>query len=163
MSNRSEFQDNPDINQMNSQERLDYLKALTSSRDPKTGRFPKGHSGNYKGRPRTRTTVNDCLSLVFSKKTTMQIDGKTVTIPLIQAICYKIVISALADNDTKTLIYILKTFGSNIDISKEYPAPKIKPIKEDPSVAIIKKAIYDRLDKERDLRNNYGDENNLIE
>ena len=163
MSNHPEFKDNPDISQMNSQQKLDYIRNLTSSRDPKSGRFPKGHSGNYKGRPRARTTVDDCFSLVFSKKTTTIVDGKPTSLTLMQAMCYKIIISALADNDTKMLVYILKTFGANIDISKEFPAPKIKPVKEDPTVDIIKKAIYDRLDKEYGVRHNYADENGLIE
>lgn len=163
MSNNPEFKDNQDISQMSSQQSLDYIKALTSGRDPKSGKFTKGRSGNPKGRPRARTTLNDCFSLVFSKKTDIIIDGKSTTLTLMQATCYKIIISALADNDTKMLVQILKTFGSNIDISKEFPAPKIKPLKEDPTVNIIKKAIFARLDKENGINHNYGDENTLIE
>lgn len=155
MSTPFEFEDNQDTSQMNAEEKADYLKALISGRDSQNGRFLKGSSGNPKGRPRARTTVDDCFSLVFSQKTTITADGKPVRMTLLQAICYKIVISALADDDIKMLMQILKIFGSKIDISNELPSPKAKPLKEDPTVEMIKKAILVQTDKESGINGDY--------
>lgn len=143
-----------DINKMTPQEKIDYIKSFTSCRDAKTGRFLKGHSGNKNGRPRTRTTIDDCFSAVLSEKTTVVINGKQSKVTLLEACCRKIIMTALTDEDTKLLISIMKNFMSKVDIEKELPPPKIKSNKRDPyydeSVEMIKRAIYDRLDAERD-------------
>lgn len=154
MNTEPEFENNLDISEMDTKEKLDLLKGQISGRDPKTGRFCEGHSGNPKGRPRMRTNAADCLSVVLSQKTTMIIDGKHVPMTLLQAYYYKLVKIVVDSNDPKILMQAHRTFGINIDISKELPPPKIKPLKEDPSFEMIKKALFDQIDEE--CGNNYN-------
>jgi len=163
MSNPFEFEDSQDISQMNAEEKVDHLKAMISGRDLKNGRFLKGHSGNIKGRPRTRTTLSGCLNKSFSRKATAKIDGKTIITTNLQLACDMVVQSSLASGDLKTIMKLLKDFSSTINLSDELPPPKVKPLKKDPSVEMIKKAIFNSLDEECGIKYNDGDENNLIE
>lgn len=136
------------------EDRLEYIKSLKSNRDPKTGRFKKGHSGNYKGRPSQRTTWAACLNKTLAEKTTVNIGGKMQSMSNMQLACDVIFKGALARKDSKILMQLFKMWGSDIDLSNEFPPPKKKPVKKNPwydeSVEQIKKAIYTRLDAERD-------------
>lgn len=161
MTNQFDFENDPEFKKMSEKEKLDFLKAHASGRDPKTGRYLKDHSGNYGGRPKARTTLNACLNKSFSKKVKVKIDGKMVTTTNLQLTCDMMVQKALAEGDVKTLMRLLKHFGPAVDLSEEFPSPKIRPLKEDPSVEMIKNAIFKRFDEEFGV--NTDDDNDLIE
>lgn len=150
MTQISNFDENMNINNMDPAQKQKYLKALTTGRDPKTGRFLKEHSGNLKGRPREKTNMSECLNKVFALRTSISINGKKVKTTMLQAYCYKLMASTLASDDIKLLVQTLKIFGPMINLYEELPKPKTVSYEDDPSVKEIKKAIYKRLDDERD-------------
>lgn len=161
MTNHFDFENDPDYKKLDIRDRLAILKTYITGRDSKTGRFVKGRSGNTKGRPRVRTTLSACLNKSFSQKATIEIDGKTVVTTNLQLACDMILQTSLAERDIKTLIQLLKTFGSAVNLSEEFPPPKVRPPKEDPSVEMIREAILHSLDKEFGV--NTDDDNDLIE
>lgn len=149
-----------DFDKMDSKQKWDYLKVQAHGRDAKTGKFLKGHSGNKKGRPRQKTTLEACLAKSFARKAMIKIDGKMVSTTNLQLACDLIVQDSIAKKDSKTIIQLFKAFGSKIDITDELPPPKVKTKQNDPyydeSVEKIKRAIYQRLDKQRDENNQKG-------
>lgn len=151
MDNLGNGDENLEISQMDSAQKRDLLKALTTGRDPKSGKFLPRHSGNPKGRPRCATTLDNCLNISFSRKATVKIEGKMVSMTNLQLACDMIIQDTLSKRDIKGLIQLLNAFGSKIDISSELPTSKIGSGKKDPyydeSVEKIKKAIYNELDK----------------
>lgn len=163
MKTALDFENDPEYNKLDVRERLAILKAHVTGRDSKTGRYLKGHSGNYGGRPKARTNTKDCLSLVLSQKTIATINGKQVRTTLLQAFYYKLAMSALKSDDPKLLMMAYKCFFSNVDISKDMPDPKIKPLKRDPSVDMIIKDIFGQTDKEFGVNTNNDNDSNLID
>lgn len=161
MTNQFDFENDLNISQMDSEQKLDYLRAITSSRDPKSGKFLKGHSGNMKGRPPAARTLDECFNKVFAQKTTIILNAKAQDVTMLHAAVYKLMATALANDDVKMLLKILKVFGPRINLSGEMSPPKIKPLKEDKTVEMIRKAILHSLDKEFGVDTN--DDNDLIE
>ncbi len=162
MTTQFEFEDNPDIHQMSAEEKADYLKGYTSGRDPKTGQFREGHSGNPKGRPRARTNLSSCLNKSFSQRTTAKVNGKMVSTTYLQLACDMVVQSSLAERDVKTIMKLLKDFGQTINLSEELPLPKIKPLKKDPSVEMIREAILKSFDEDYGINTDGDNDGNDV-
>lgn len=107
MSDDFEFQDEINFEQMDSKKKLNYFKIHSTGRDPKTGKFLKGHSGNAKGRPRRKTTLDACLNKSFARSVTVRIDGKLVMTTNLQLACDLAVQDSIARKDVKTIIQLL--------------------------------------------------------
>ena len=62
---------------------------------PKEHRFPKGTSGNPRGRPKKRKTVGERLEDILQKKISVQKGGKIQQVPVLDAILQGIALKAL--------------------------------------------------------------------
>ena len=69
---------------------------------PKSGQFSKGQSGNPKGRPKGRKSLDTIIDDVFRRKVSLREGGKLRRISQIEALCRRILNDGLKGNARAT-------------------------------------------------------------
>jgi hypothetical protein len=83
---------------------------------PVANRFPKGQSGNPKGRPKGRRTVQDALERALRQVVQMRQGERTQRVPALDVIIRVLVQQALKGNfrELKLLVQLLDKFGQGV-------------------------------------------------
>jgi Family of unknown function (DUF5681) len=71
-------------------------------RPPMSGQFKKGQSGNPKGRPKARKSLNVIVEDVLSKKVVIREGGKTKKVTQLEALIRRVVVAGLKGDHRAT-------------------------------------------------------------
>ena len=88
---------------------------------PKSGQFSKGQSGNPKGRPKGRKSLDTIIDDVFRRKVSLREGGKLRRISQIEALCRRILNDGLKGNARATdqAIKLLQSITSLKDVADQ--------------------------------------------
>jgi hypothetical protein len=75
-------------------------------RPPEATRFPKGRSGNPRGRPKDSKNVATYLDEILQERISVRVGGKTKTMTKVEAVLHSIILKAM-NGDPKALSSII--------------------------------------------------------
>jgi Family of unknown function (DUF5681) len=98
-------------------------KGNKGARDPKSGKFRPGHSGNQKGRPRKSKTVDDTVAKAFDERVTITENGKRRKINKLAAAAKQIANRSAAGDP--------KLVKLGLELARKAEDRKVSPADED--------------------------------